>query len=354
MDLDKSQSQKEVAAPQEDAKPEDDVASQGSDFEFDNSDLSDAPPDEELTTELAELVAPPSKRMKRIPPRLALSVNDRQSGSDRGTPGDNRSSVDEEPTAEGPPAKKPRGRPRKSKLSQNEQDRQSALTAGSTASSAAIDLTRAKLQLAKTQIIRLRYAAADCNVQDYAQRVKAILSPQLEPHVRWDVYASLATEVDDVLKTRSLQPVFMRTDVTHAVLPLFQLETEDNPSFNRVNGKNSASVTGVTPRQPGTSKHNTAHSSAMSASSMASARFEQSQRSGRNQTGIESKKGPPSSRVAVQWNMNKAGTNPQRALSSAQEASRPVAEASKRGSAAATTSPAAVCFFCSVSAEELW
>lgn len=336
----------EVDEPHEQGKREDDVASQESDFELDNSDLSDAPLGGDLENELAELAPRPSKRIKRIPPRLALATDDRHSGSDRGTPADNRISMDEGSlgTAESP-AKKPRGRPRKSKLAAAAQDAQTAKNAEPKTASAeqtsAIGLLQHKLRLAKTQISRLRYAAADCNLSDYALKVQAILSPQLDPHARWDVYAALATEVDDVLKTRSLQPVFMRNDVMHAVLPLFQLENDDAP--NQANGTSSA----ATARQPGTGKSNT-HSSATSASSLVNARFAQSERNAKGQASAGSRNGPPSSRVTAQGNAKK--TKAPCLSIGTQQATRPATGTSKSVAQVITPTPAAVCFFCSVSA----
>lgn len=336
----------EVDEPQEQSKPEDDVASQESDFELDNSDLSDAPPEGDLENELAELAPRPSKRVKRIAPRLALATDDRHSGSDRGTPADHRSSMDEGSagTAENP-AKKPRGRPRKSNLATAAQDAQTAKTAelktAGAEQTSAFALLQTKLRLAKTQIIRLRYAAADCNISDFALKVQAILSPQLDPHARWDVYAALATEVDDVLKSRSLQPVFMRTDVMHAVLPLFQLENDD--ASKQANGTSSV----ATSRHPATGKSKT-HSSATSASSQVNARFAQSERNAKDQASIGSRNGPPSSRVTANGNVKK--TKAPRPSISTQQATRPVIAASKSVAQVITPAPAAVCFFCSVSA----
>lgn len=324
----------EVDEPQEQTKAEDDAASQESDFADDNSDVSDAAPEGDVETELAELGPRPAKRVKRIPPRLALTTDDQRSGSDRGTPADNRSSMETDENV----GKKPRGRPRKSKLAVATPDAQPARNgyrpdnAGQTT---AIGLLQHKLNLAKTQIIRLRYAAADCNIADYALKVQAILSPILDPHARWDVYSALAIEVDDVLKARSLEPVFMRDDVMEAVLPLFSLAAEYAP--RQANGSTPA----VSSRQPGTGK-STTHTSATSASSVANARFVQSEQHAKGQA--SSRNG--SSRVPGQ-NTTKKPKAP-RASNGLQQATRP-AGAIKQVAQPAIAPPAAVCFFCSVS-----
>lgn len=326
----------EIDEQPEQAKAEGDAASQESDFELDDSDVSDAAPEGDLENELADLAPRPSKRVRRIPPRLASGTDDKHSDSDRGTPADNRSSMDTDENV----GKRPKGRPRKSKLAAAAQEAQPAKKADkpdSAGQTTEFAVLQHKLKLAKTQLVRLRYAAADCNIVDYALKVHNILSPHMDPHARWDEYSALATEVDDVLKARSLEPVFMRNDVMHAVLPLFSLGPEYAPQS--VNGVSSA----ATSRQPGTGK-STMHTSATSASSTASARFAQSEQHAKGRAGAP-KSGLSSSRVNGQGIAKKP--KPPRASNGIPQATRP-AGAGKQVAAPAVAPPAAVCFFCSV------
>lgn len=181
----------------------------------------------EIQAELEELASPLPKKAKRVHSRLAnRSANDdstiktgsKVEGENRGEPRVSSGPSDNDI------AQRPRGRPRKNQPSFANAASHAASVMNS---SPANTRTRDRLQLAKAQITNLRYAAAECDIPEFAQRVRAIFNVKTMPSTRWDAYRTLATEVDRIFRTRGMMPIFMDPDVIRTVRPLFQDKDEE-------------------------------------------------------------------------------------------------------------------------------
>lgn len=300
--------------------------------------------------ELEELIPSESKRRRREPPRMALPPHDKREGSDSGSRKENGDHVDSD-------GQKKRGRPRKKRLSLTE--RESPETGKAKAAAGPGDCTeivKAQLALAKTQMIRLRYAAADLKIPDYPGKVSMILCPQLNPDERWNRYTALASEVDEALKQRGLDPVFMQSSVMYTLLPLFkQTQAGASPALPVRNGS-SPRFKRILP----------ADSSSTAAPVAESSRNLQSERTSKGGTPTS---GTPGAKEGVTYNLNTLGASGQRksateaaakpamgtkrrAIDAGKGATGAAAERKRRAEDAATKGGSAAaggCFFCSVS-----
>ncbi|KAJ9100517.1 hypothetical protein QFC21_003560 [Naganishia friedmannii] len=203
-----------------------DAASQESDFALEQSDISDAEQMGGIQAEVGELAGPLAKKFKRVPTKLAIHPANGDGNTKTGLKLD-REKVGERGVSSGLSdndiIKKSRGRPRKAKSSLADALNQSAPAAHSALVSSQ---PRTSLQLAKAHISNLRYAAAECGIPDYAQRVQAILDVKVMPSTRWDAYTTLTTQVDEIFRTRGMAPIFSDGDVIQSVRPLFQEKGE--------------------------------------------------------------------------------------------------------------------------------
>lgn len=314
-DIDQDQAQPtEVDKEQGKSRVEDDAGSQGSDFELDRSEISDAGVKDdfglELETEIEQLMPPASKRRKRVPARQAPSHEDKNYASDSGPGKANGNTVE-------PDGQRQRGKYKKQRLSLGEQETSTTAAKASKGVGASEDsaVAAAKIALAKTQLTRLRYAAADCNVTNYPGKVSMVLSPQLEPDVRWEMYVALANEVDNALEHRSLEPIFSKSEFMKTLLPLFY-KPKGEPSSSTY-GRNGASPALKKIMPSGSSMPSTGTSKLL-----------KSQRKNKDATPTERTSAPK-----------------------AHASSKTSAETKKRTGSAAKGGPAPVggCFFCSVS-----
>lgn len=332
---------------------DDEAGSQGSDFELDGSDMSDAGIKDDVAmdveTELGELIPSESKRRRRKPPRMAFPPNAKREGPDSGSRKENGDHVDSD-------GQKKRGRPRKERLSLDERESSQTGNAKSPAGPSDItEIVKAQLALAKTQMIRLRYAAADCSIPNYSGKVSMILSPHFNPEERWNKYTAIATEVDEALMQRGLDPVFMQSSLMRTLLPL----------FDQTQAGASPAVPARTGSSPRFKRILPADSSSTAAPVTGIARILQSKRSS---IGGTSTRGTPGAKEGVTHNLHTLGASAQRnsateatakpamgtkkraieagkgATGAAAERKNRAGDATKGGSAAAGG-----CFFCSVS-----
>lgn len=202
-----------------------DAASQDSAFALDQSDISDAEHMGGIQAEVEELAGPLSKKVKRVPPKLAIpavrGVDHTKTGSNLVGENGGERGISTGPSDNDLMKKSRRAKKSKSSL---------ADAAGQAASkphfapisSQGLDT----LQLAKAQILNLRYAAADLGIPDYASRVQTILNVRTMPVARWNAYLALANQVDEILKRRGMACIFLDSDVIRTVRPLFQEKGE--------------------------------------------------------------------------------------------------------------------------------
>ncbi|KAJ9122280.1 hypothetical protein QFC22_001700 [Naganishia vaughanmartiniae] len=210
----------------EDQDPKD-AASQESDFIQEHSDISDAEQLGSIQAEAEELAGPLAKKARRVPPKLALHAANGDSIAKTGLTLDGGKGGERGVSSGFPDndlMKKPRARPRKGKSSLADVSSQAA--PGRQSASVSTQ-PGDKLLLAKAQILNLRYAAAECGIPDYVQRVQAILNVKMTPATRWDAYSTLASQVDEIFKSRGMAPIFSDSDVIRTVRPLFQEKGED-------------------------------------------------------------------------------------------------------------------------------
>ena len=250
----------------------------------------------DVATELEELVPSEHKRRRRKPPRLAVP-------SASGIGPEDGDCADSE-------GQRKKGRPAKPRLPTDERDSSEKGTAKVvTGSSDITEIRNAQFALAKTQIIRLRYAAADCGVRNYSDKVSMILSPQLSPKERWNTYIALANEVDDELMLRGLEPVFKEPSFIRSLLPLFsQSQTGANTAVPVRNGS-SPRFKRIVP----------ADSSSSAGPAAGASKAVQPKRHGG--VAIPSRKAP-AEREGISWNLHTLGAADQR-ISAVQNASRP-------------------------------
>lgn len=297
--------------------------------------MSDAPMKNDLVdleNELEELRPTSKKRRKNIPSRLVLSPDGRNDASDNRTGQENGASNEQNG----------RKRKRQTKASIRplaQPDLAATASNGSGPSDSTADAA-AKLSLAKSHIIRLRYAAADCNVPNYPGKVAMILNPQLNPGARWDIYTSFASEVDEALKQRGLEPVFLTPQVMQSLVPLFSNSASE--AAPPIPARNGAS--------PSYKKIMPSASAKSAGPSTGRSKQLQSERRGKGSTSSQGTPGPTNE---VSRNLDTLGPASQRG-SAVHYTYKPTAAAKKRASPVVKggSAPVGGCFFCSVSETE--
>jgi hypothetical protein len=293
--------------------------------------MSDAPMKNDLVdleNELEELRPTSKKRRKGIPSRLVLSPDGKNDAFDNRTSIENGAAVEQD-------GRKRKRQTKKSIRPLAQQDLEATASNGSGPSDSTA-VAAAKLSLAKSHITRLRYAASDCNVPNYPGKVTMILSPQLNPGARWDMYTSLASEVDEAFKQRGLEPVFLTSQVLQSLVPLFsESASAANPPIPVRNGAS-----------PAYKKIMPSASSKAAAPSTGKSKQLQSQRSGKGST---SNRGTPDPTSEVSQNLDTLGSASQRG-SAVQSTYKPTVAAKKRASQVVKggSAPVGGCFFCSV------